>query len=110
MTKPKPKPNPHTATMVATMFDNGMLSIHEHPPHHDPWGREVHKISIMSRHAGGECRGYTQLDDGPWLPSSPCYTGQWPAMDRAVEAQHGLTIHPYTISAGGMVEAAEVTP
>lgn len=56
------------------------------------YGEQLDLIHVISRHAGGEIRGYVSLEGGPWLLRHPNYTGDWPEMDRAVEATCGITV------------------
>lgn len=93
----------------AQAFETGILTFIESTFGCGYRAAKVTKLSVMSRVAGGEIRGYERVEDGPWLPSSPCYTGEWSAMDREVERRRGITIAPYTITAGGSVVAGGST-
>src|SRR5690606_8021675 len=85
---------------VARAFDDGRLYFVE-SAHWDSWGVHVTRLSVISKPAGGEIRGYDRRDDGPWLPSTPCYTGEWRGMDREVEVRRGIPIAPYHVLVGG---------
>lgn len=61
-----------------------------------PTGTRAAFVHVMSRHAGGEIRGYV-LIDGKLHLRHPCYTGRWPEMDEAVEAAIGASVQPYCV-------------
>lgn len=45
---------------------------------------EWRRVHVLSRHAGGEIRGYELEVGGELLLAYPCYTGIWPEMDAEV--------------------------
>lgn len=69
-------------------------------------GHKVRGVHVMSRHAGGEIRGYVIDDDGGLRLRGPCYTGKWDLMDQEVAAVLGGRIVPYVVFSGG----GEVAP
>lgn len=89
---------------VAAAFERGDLYLLDSESACSAYGR-FRKVHVISKPAGGECRGYMSIEDGPWLPSSPCYSGEWTEMDREVERRRGITIARYRVTAGGSVEA-----
>src|SRR5690606_1780636 len=97
-----------TPTPEGQAFESGVLYLVESTFGCSYRAAKVTKLSVMSRAAGGEIRGYESVGGGPWQPSSPCYTGEWTALDREVERRRGITIAPYTITAGGSVMAGGV--
>lgn len=50
---------------------------------------KVRVVHVLSKHAGGEIRGYVITDDGVLRLRLPCYTGAWPALDEAVRSRVG---------------------
>lgn len=55
------------------------------------WGDRRDLLHVMSTPAKGQIRGYYRWagSDGPWLIQPPNYTGDWPAVDAAVELLTG---------------------
>ena len=64
-------------------------------------GEKVRGVHVMSRHAGGEIRGYVLDADGGLRLRGPCYTGRWESMDEEVAAILGARVVPYVVFSGG---------
>lgn len=54
----------------------------------------VRWVHLMSRHSGGEIRGYA-LVEGRLHVRLPDYVGPWPEMDTAVARALGVELRPY---------------
>lgn len=61
----------------------GIRDVHE--------GDRLSYVHIISKHAGGEIRGYV-IHAGRLKLRLPCYTAEWPEMDRAVSEALGLPV------------------
>ena len=68
--------------------------------------QEVTIIHVMSRAAGGECRGFLIGNDGALRLRLPCHV-EWPELDAAVlkRVPGALFVASYSLTAGGMEES-----
>lgn len=69
-------------------------------------GHKVRGVHVMSRHVGGQIRGYVLDETGGLRLAGPCYTGEWPEMDAEVARVLGAAIIPYAVGPGGTVAPA----
>lgn len=67
------------------------------------YGDEAAYVRIISKHRGGQIRGYVQ-HNGRLLLQGPDYCGQWPELDSSVERALGIPVAPYNVLPGGAVE------
>lgn len=65
---------------------------------------QVRYVSVISRYAHGEVRGYWLDEHGRLWLAGPCHSGAWPEMDHAVATALWAQLVPYRVLAGSQVE------
>lgn len=56
------------------------------------YGCSFQTVHVISRPAGGEIRGYIQIDGGALLLRTPAYPPDWPELDCAVSEELGVPV------------------
>lgn len=68
--------------------------------HGDRFHREIETLHVISKHAGGEIRGYILPEgEASWLLRTPCSPMEWPEIDRAVANLIGAAVNGATPAA-----------
>jgi len=107
--------NFESASDESQAFDDGVLYLHVVPrqKYYRDWSGHVRAgeymssegarfttVHVISRPAGGEIRGYIQIEDGALLLRTPAYPPDWPELDAEVSRRLGLPVVVTELSNG----------